>query len=325
MKLSILKYCCYIAIAIFISSCIKETSYESGANVYGTSTGTLKDSLGNCKGIKIFGVYKKNVATTDSNYVIAGVNISKPGQYFIYSDTVNGFWFSDSGYVAPGTTTVKIKAHGKPIIATVTNFVLNYNNSACLFSVNVLGDIITPLVIYRDYFPTTIGSNWSYDVVGLDTAHTDATSKDTVLGGNTYRVFYAKGNIIDTAFYRKSGNDYYRWDALDGNTGYMPLLFLKDDKPVGTQWESTVANTIYSGIPTQVKMRYSVMEQNVTRNINGNVFDSVIHIKNELQYKIAGTFQTIQTIDSYFAKNVGLVEFNAAGIYHETIRRWKVY
>ncbi|HMZ46865.1 MAG TPA: hypothetical protein PKG56_06695 [Chitinophagaceae bacterium] len=323
MKFTNLKYVLLFAIIILLGSCFKETSYEKGANVYGFSSGTLKDSLGDCKGIVIKGAYQAGTVLTDSNYIIVGVNITQSGKYVIYSDTVNGFWFRDSGYVAVGTNTIKIKAFGTPVSNVNADFVVTYNNSVCLFSITA--GIVAPLPIISDYFPRSIGSNWGYNVLGLDSLHTKSTPKDTILGGNSYRVFYANGSLDDTAFYRKSGGDYYRWDALDGNTGYMPLLFLKEDKPAGTQWESNIANTVYSGIPTQVKMKYTLMSVNVSRTVESNTFDSVIHVKNELQYKILGTFQTIQTMNTYFAKNVGLIEFEAAGIYQQKLRRWKVY
>lgn len=314
-----------IIIVLLISSCIKETSYEKGANVYGISAGSLKDSLGDCKGIVIKGTYQQSNTLTDSNYIVVGVNVTQSGKYLIYSDTVNGFWFIDSGYVASGTSTLKIKGYGTPVTNTNSDFILTYQNSVCLFTVSFSSTPPLPLPVISDYFPRSIGSNWGYDVLGLDSLHTKSTTKDTILGGDSYRVFYANGSMNDTAFYRKSGDDYYRWDALDGNTGYMPLLFLKENKPTGTQWESNIANTIYSGIPTQVKMKYTLMDVNVSRTVNTNVFDSVIHVKNELQYKILGTFQTIQTINTYFAKNVGLIEFEASGLYQQKLKRWKVY
>jgi hypothetical protein len=318
-----ISFCC---IVFLLSACIKETSVEKGANIYGQSTGTLKDSLGNCKSISINGTYKKNKTLTDSNFISVQVNVSIPGQYIIYSDTVNGCWFIDSGYVTVGSSTVKIQGYGKPTIAGIADFILNYQNSACLFSVPINDTTpVIPPVLVRDYFPTTIGSNWGYDVVGLDTLHVSASAKDTTIAGNVHRIFYSSGSMSDTAFYRKTGNEYFRWSSIDGTNNALAVLFLKENMPVNTQWETNVVNTVLNGIPTQAKMKYTLMAVNTNRTVNTNIFDSVIYVKNELQYKIMGNFQTIQTIHTYYAKNVGLIELEAPGILHQKLRRWKVY
>ncbi len=315
------------AIVILISSCIKETSYEKGANAFGKSVGTLRDSLGNCQRIIVNGIYKADTTLTDSNYLVVRVNVTTSGQYKILSDTANGFWFLDSGYAVAGTQTLKIRGFGKPILPLNTNFVLSYNNSICLFTVKQT----TPppvLPIIRDYFPTTVGSNWAYDVAGFtDTLHVSAAAKDSIISGNSHRILYStRGTTFkDTGYYRKQGNDYFRWDNLDGNSTSLSLLFLKENTPILTQWNSNVANTIFNSIPTQVRTSYTLMAVNTTRTVNGNVFDSVIQVKNELQYLVLGNFQTIQTFNTYFAKNVGLIEFDVPGVYLQTIRRWRVY
>lgn len=318
-----------ITTVVLIHACTKETSFETGKNFTSKAEGTLKDSLGNCRNIVVKGNYKVDSILRDSNYLIVQVTITASGQYLISSDTVNGFWFRDSNYVAAGTSTLKIRGYGKPILPVNTQFTLTFNNSACLFNINLSGTTTPPVItpVFRDYFPTTIGSNWGYNVAGFtDTLHVYAANKDTTISGNSYRILYgARGIIKDTAFYRKNANDYFRWDALDLNSGRMALLFLKDNQPVNTTWESTMANTIYMGLPTEVKMKYTLMNVNFTRVVNGNSFDSVIHVKNDLQYKILGTFQTIQTIHTYFAKNVGLIEFDAPGLYNQKLFRWRVY
>ncbi len=102
-------------------------------------------------------------------------------------------------------------------------------------------------------------------------------------------------------------------------------MYLKESNPILTQWNSNVVNTIVSGLPTQARMHYTLLAVNTTRTVNGNAFDSVIQVKNELQYMVLGNFQTAQSFDTYFAKNIGLIEFNIPGLYLQTIKRWKVY
>lgn len=316
-----------VAFACLLAACDKETSYEKGANVFGKSLGTLKDSLGNCQSIVVKGKVNADTVFTDSNYLIVKVNITTSGQYKIFSDTVNGIWFLDTGYVAAGTQTLKIRGYGKPILPINANFILSYNNSICLFTCS-LTTAAPVLPIIRDYFPTTIGSNWAYDVAGFtDTLHVSASNKDTTIAGNAHRIFYSfrGASFKDTGYYRKDVNDYYRWDKLDGNSASVALLYLKESNPILTQWNSNVVNTIVSGLPTQARMHYTLLAVNTTRTVNGNAFDSVIQVKNELQYMVLGNFQTAQSFDTYFAKNIGLIEFNIPGLYLQTIKRWKVY
>lgn len=319
-------YLFFIGVFAF-SSCIKDLSIETGKNVLGKSEGTLKDSLGDCKGITVVGKYMvDSTINADSNYVLVNVTILKPGQYKIYSDTANGFWFWDSGYTAAGAQTIKVKAKGKPILNTNTNFQLNYNNSFCLFTVTLASNIPAP--IFRDYFPTTIGSNWGYDVAGsADTLHIESSTVDTLIGGNTYHIFNGKqGLVTNKGYYYKDGaGNYYRYDALDVNSGRMSILFLKDNQPVLTQWDSPIATTVYQSLSTEVKMHFTILAKNVTRTINGTTYDSVIQVKNEMQYKILGSFQTVETINTYYAKNIGLIDFDAPGILTYSIRRYRVY
>lgn len=328
MKFNTYKIFFFISvITVLLFSCIKEYSYETGKNILGKSEGTLKDSLGDCRGIVIAGTYKVDTALTTNNYLVVNINVVKAGQYKIYSDTVNGFWFWDSGYVAAGTTTLKIKGYGKPIFEVATNFQLVYNNSFCLFTVPITTTI--PAAIYRDYFPTTIGSNWQYDVAGsTDSLHIESSNVDTVIGSNTYHIFNGKhGLVTNKGYYYKDGlGNYYRYDTLELNSGRLPLIFLKDNQPLLTQWDSPISTaTIPPGVTGEVKMHFTLLGVNISRTVNGNTFDSVMYVKGEMQYKLLGTFQTVQNFHTYYAKNVGLIEWDAPGIYTWTIRRWKVY
>lgn len=327
MKQLIGKLSLIVLIAVLIVACAKETSYESGQNIGGKSVGTLKDSLGDCQGIAIKGTYKADTSLTDSNFVLVQVNVTTPGQYVIYSDTSNGFWFRDSGYTTAGLQTIKLKGYGKPLLSVNTDFIVTYNNSFCIYTVTLTSVTVAPVI--SDYFPTSIGSNWAYDEAGSsDTLHVDATSKDSTIAGNSYRVFISKqaGIAIDTSFYRKSNGDYFQFGTYDANTPVpFEFIFLKDNQPAGTQWDSPTASTSYNGIPTQVRMHYIILAKNTSVTLNGNLIDSVIKVQNDLQYKVLGSFQTVTTGYTYFAKNIGLIDIEVPGFFSQIIRRWKIY
>jgi hypothetical protein len=315
-----------IGFVLLLAACTKETSYETGANLFGMAAGTLKDSIGDCKGIVVKGKYSADTVLTDSSYILVQVSITASGNYSIYSDTVNGFWFRDSGYSVAGNRTLKIRGYGKPILPLNTDFDIFFNNSACTFTVF----LITPpsTTVFSDYFPTTVGSNWGYDIAGSpDTLHVFASNDNTTFAGNSYRVFYSHFDptVKDTTYFRKSGNNYSRYEALDDFSNPVDLLFLKDDQPILHNWLSPIVNTTLVGVPTEVRMSNTLLSVHQPRTVNGFVFDSVIQVKSDLQYKVVGVFQNQVTYNIYYAKNVGLIEVDIPGSFSQKIRRWRVY
>ena len=98
-----------LSVFCLFMACTKEYSVENGG-FSGTAKGELVDSLGNCKNITVQGTYKVDTALTNNNYVLVNVNFTATGKYKIYTDTVNGMWFLDSGFaISIGASVVKIK------------------------------------------------------------------------------------------------------------------------------------------------------------------------------------------------------------------------
>ncbi len=121
---------------IILISCQKETSFETNDT---PSDGAVQaDISGNCQGIAIAGVYKKDTTLNNSHYLDVTVTVATPGSYKIYSDTINGYYFSASGqFTAAGSNTVRLKGTGKPLATGTNNFKLNYDSTQCFFSVTV--------------------------------------------------------------------------------------------------------------------------------------------------------------------------------------------
>ena len=100
------------------------------------ATGALQDSAGNCKAIIINGSYLANTPFTNNNYITTQVNISNPGSYNIYTDTVNGFYFRASGIAASaGIQSVTLNAFGKPVFSLENDFIIHFNQSVCNFTI----------------------------------------------------------------------------------------------------------------------------------------------------------------------------------------------
>ena len=117
-----------LSVFCMFMACNKELSLENGGFA-GTAQGELVDSLGNCKNVTIRGSYMVDTALTNNNYVLVNVNFTATGKYKIFTDTVNGMWFLDSGFaISVGPSVVKIKGKGTPILGKKTDFFLIFNN-----------------------------------------------------------------------------------------------------------------------------------------------------------------------------------------------------
>ena len=116
-------FCCFI----ILFSCQKEISWNLG------SEGELaKDNDNNCAPVIINGNYIASQRLRDSNYLIVNLRITVPGNYKVYTDTVNGFYFKGGGKAAsPGTMQVKLSSAGKPLTTETSHFNIFYNDSRC--------------------------------------------------------------------------------------------------------------------------------------------------------------------------------------------------
>lgn len=123
-------------LGLFVA-CQKEMSTESGFAGQ-SAKGSLLDSTGNCKNIAINGVYIVDSTLGVDNYVTVQLNIASGGSYKILSDTQNGFSFLDSGVVAAGVQTVRLKATGRPIQAKQTTFSVAFDTTFCNFTITVV-------------------------------------------------------------------------------------------------------------------------------------------------------------------------------------------
>jgi len=130
----------FFSVALLVT-CKKDYSLETGNIANSYATGSLLDSVGNCQRIGVFGNYVKDSILTDSNFIEVQVLFATTGKYKIETDTIGGFWFSDSGHVFnTGTQTIKVRGHGKPLLLTNSTFVVSFNNNSyCFFVVPIAG------------------------------------------------------------------------------------------------------------------------------------------------------------------------------------------
>jgi hypothetical protein len=126
-----------VFVLFLIVSCQKETSFEQGK----LSQGSLQDSLGDCLSKTVVGTYTAGKSLADSNFIDVTVNVTQPGRYTIYTDTVNGYYFKAAGtFSTAGTNTVRLKGAGTPGSAGNDDFFIFYDSSFCNVSVTVLAN-----------------------------------------------------------------------------------------------------------------------------------------------------------------------------------------
>lgn len=124
-----------VALFSFFISCQKEVSVEYGS----PAKGSLQSSAGDCLPKSVGGSYIANKAINDSNYIEVTVNVTSPGPYTIFTDSINGYSFKATGTFAnTGSNTVRLKGSGKPVIAGVDNFTVSFDTSFCDIAVTVL-------------------------------------------------------------------------------------------------------------------------------------------------------------------------------------------
>ncbi|MES2329481.1 MAG: hypothetical protein V4539_07760 [Bacteroidota bacterium] len=328
-----LRFSIILSVLCLFMACQKEYSLEKGG-FSGAATGELVDSLGNCKSAQVKGTYKVDTPLNNStNYVNINVNFTAPGKYKIYSDTVNGMWFIDSGFtVSTGAAVIKLKGYGTPILPKNSDFALIFNNNLCSFTIPVTGSGGTgggggggtSTGTNGDYFPTTSGSNFVYQYVPK-LGSVDTFSVNVAVGLATVDTLnYAKfgTSLLDTFYFAKDASRgiYYALSTVDFDYTYVfdsvpsffiTYPFLKENAAVATTWESIEYGTVKVGSQRGVaKAVFTVMAKNTSYTIGGKTYTNVINMKREIMFKAEGTtsFTTLLTGNSYYAKDYGLID-----------------
>ncbi len=337
MKRLTLRISIIISVFCMFMACKKEMSIENGG-FGGTAQGELVDSLGNCKSSTVMGDYKVDTAlVTSANYSLINVNFTAQGKYKIYTDTVNGMWFLDSGFaISTGANVIKLKGYGKPILPKTTTFTIYFNNNVCSFSVSVNGSAVssggggsTGTGTGGDYFPTTTGSSWTYQYIPklgtIDTFRVSVAQGQIVRDTLSYAQFGT--SLLDTFYFAKDGKGtYYALSSVDFDYTFLfdsipnffiSYPFLKESAAVGDSWETIEYGTVklVSGTTTEygkAKAVFTVVSKNTTTyTIGGKTYSDVINMKREIKFIPNGTgavYRTLLTGNSYYAKGFGLID-----------------
>ena len=321
---------------VLFYSCKKEYSLEGGIVTgggntnSGTSEGTLGGTPGTCANVIVNGTYGQGVTLNDSTInVSVEVKITKAGTYTIGTDTINGVHFLKSGtFTDSGIRRVTLRAYGTPSNAGLFTYTVKYKSSSCTFEVEVFATAITN---GADYFPTTANSYWTYnDDIGADTFRTTSTGNTKDFAGNTYSVFVDTPGL-DSSFYRKGSGLYYEYFqslAIPGATNLPSgeYIFLKDNVPVNSQWESAEFPIAISGITTKLKLKFTITQKNTSKLIGSKIYANVIVIKRELLAFALLGYQTVDTVELWYAKGIGRINDKGVTVpYTDDIISYKVF
>ena len=331
MKHSTLRIGIITAVFCMFMACKKELSIENGG-FGGIAQGELIDSLGNCKSSVVTGEYTVDSSLVIStHYALINVNFTAQGKYKIYTDTVNGMWFLDSGFaVSNGRSTIKLKGYGTPILPRTTYFTIYFNNNVCSFAVSVDGSITGGggsgggTGSGDDYFPTTSGSSWTYQYLPK-LGSTDTFTVTTITGLipiDTLSYAQFATSLSDTFYFAKDGKGtYFAYSTVDFDYTFLfdtiPKMFisypfLKENAPVAETWESGTYGPVWKNGKRGVsKAVFTIASKNGSYTIANKIYPNVINVERKIQFledNTSGSYQTLLTGNSYYAKGYGLID-----------------
>jgi hypothetical protein len=319
-------------VILAFNACQKEISLETGG-YNGTAEGELIDSLGFCKSISVKGKYMVDTPLNGDNYVVVNVNFTKAGKYKIYSDTVNGMWFLDSGFVvSAGQTTIKLKGKGTPLFEKVSDFAVYFDNNLCSFTVATsnAGSGGGGTTGNQDYFPLTFGSSWVYRYspqLGTTDTFTVRIAQQLVqVNGVDPSIYWQFGTPKGDTFYFSKSNagDYYALSTVDFDytlifdsipQNFISYIFLKPGANVGDSWETGEYGKVrVDGATTKergvAKAIFTIVSKNTaSHTVGGKTYDNVINVKRDILFKPdGGSYRTLISGNSYYAKGYGLID-----------------
>ncbi len=320
-----------LSVFFMFMACKKEYSVEKGGFA-GNATGELVDSLGNCKLAEVKGTYQVDTPLNSSNnYVNIHVNFTSQGKYKIYSDTVNGMWFIDSGFaISTGAAVIKLKGYGTPILPKTSDFALMFNNNLCAFSVPVSGSGGTSggTGTNGDYFPTTSGSSFIYQYLpplgAIDTFSVNVANGLVTVDSLSYAKFGT--SLKDTFYFAKNttAGIYYAYSTVDFDytfvfdtvpNFFINYAFLKENESIGVPWSSPEYGPVTTGTGSTsqrgtAKAVFTIAAKNIQYTVAGKTYSNVINVRREIMFEPQGssTYSLFFSGNSYYAKGYGLID-----------------
>lgn len=192
-----------------------------------------------------------------------------------------------------------------------------------------------------DLLPLSQNSWWSY----IDPAFSDDDSitlhnvKTGQVAGKTYHFiqFVYEDDVLDTIYYRKSGNDYFEYMPVDKYSYTIfdteikaEILFLKEGMKNGDTWTSSEFTNSIGGVPARLRYEFTCTGANGSATIGGKTYNGVYTISFKPQFSIQSSIflDDIVAYEILYAKGIGMISFkeivNGASTLM-TIKGWKIF
>jgi len=194
-----------------------------------------------------------------------------------------------------------------------------------------------------DYFPTTTGSNWTYELISsdapttIDTLYVLSTGSTKTYGGNLYNLFrndYGPYGA-DTSLYRKGGGIYTEYYPADANLLQFTTptavehIFLKDNVNVATPWQVAYTGNVLvdvNGTPTPIngvtaQVRDTLSAKLTSLTVGATTYQDVLEVHSGYFYVLPAPYNITEQaywIKQWFAKGVGLIKYNEVYLFDGT-------
>lgn len=117
-------------------------------NVKISDSSVKPNFLLSCNSVKVSGVYKKDIALDNTNYITMTINVSSGAQgatYLVETDVIEGMQFSGTGILgAPGPMTITLYGKGTPITTSPKTFTISTNSA--LSPNGTCSVVVTPVI-----------------------------------------------------------------------------------------------------------------------------------------------------------------------------------
>ncbi len=173
-----------------------------------------------------------------------------------------------------------------------------------------------------DYAPYTNGSTFTYEIISGTPSVTDSftytVTKDTAIGGATYRKLESNKPALGPTYYANYNNGVvsniaYNLNFQGVTVPVVKQTILKDNVPVAATWADTL-NVVVSGFTIPVYFADTIKQKDYSKNILGKDYPNTIYAKQVINVASPiGPPPAPTAIDNYFAKGVGLVQKDATG------------
>lgn len=287
---------------------------------------TLQGSPGRCMDDSVHGSYIQSITLDTSDFVSISVNVQSPGNYSMFTDTINGYSFSAVGlFTVTGIQTVILAGAGIPANTGNNTFKLTASTSACSFPVTVI-----PVVQAKSklHFPLTAGSYWVYVGEDPNDTITRYVNGDTIIDGTSYIRVTEKTKFISTDyFYHYNGTDYTEYGRVEVYTTlilfnppvYGATLFLKESAGPNAYWESQVftgKESFDDKTKYDFHSKFYCISNTGNKEVNGLGFRDVINMK-VTPYVVGDNGSWIgggyDFYNYHYAKGVGLIDIEYTG------------